>query len=187
MNRFSAPPVLLALILAASGGAASASPQTCSGADISIAGATCLGFFSGNLNGNSTSWSTVNSDLSPWSVPVSGAAAADHMLDNLSLNNATHTINFSQMLYGDTVVGIHYGNVGFANNVTAFYRFDAGQGIDQFTTTYASLSNATLYLTSSKAPPSQQTSISVPEPDTSAMILGGVGLLGLLVRRRKPE
>jgi hypothetical protein len=186
MNRSMIASVIAAISVSATGGAALATPlPACSGADISVAGATCLGFFDGNLNGNSASWVDVNARLTPWSVILTGAAAPDHMLGNLSVGNATHRIDFSQQMYGDTIIGIHYGNIGGgANNVTAFYRFDAGQGIDAFTTSYASLSNATLYRTSATVPPA---SISVPEPATTAMLVSGLGLIGFMARRRKSK
>ncbi len=157
---------------------------SCSGADVSVTGASCLGFFSGNLNGNKPSVAAINTDLKSWDFSLSSAVNSSFMLSNLGTNNQTHTINFDQMLYGDTIVGIHYGNVTGANgvksnNVTAFYRFDAGTtGLDSFTTKFASLSNATLYLTHA-APTSP-----VPEPATYGMLLTGMGLLGFIGRRK---
>lgn len=175
------------MLLAMGGTAGAANPHnstpvlvSCSGADISIAGATCLGFFSGNLNGNSPSINDVNSALAPWNFTLTEAVNSSSMLSGL---NGT-TVNFSQQLYGDTIVGMHFGNVKGANgvksnNVTAFYRFDAGNttGIDSFTTTFGSLSNATLYTTGTPGV--------VPEPETYAMLMAGLGLLGFMARRRQ--
>lgn len=173
-------------LLAGTGMATAANSHTtpilasCSGADISVAGATCLGFFSGNLNGNSPTVGNVNNALAPWNFSLSQAVNSSFMLSSL---NGT-TINFTQQLYGDTIVGIHFGNVTGANgvksnNVTAFYRFDAGNttGIDSFTTTFGSLSNATLYTTGAPGV--------VPEPETYAMLMAGLGLLGFMARRRQ--
>jgi hypothetical protein len=171
-----------------SGGSTTPVLATCSGTNISVAGASCLGFFSGNLNGNNPSLSAINTDLASWGVNLTSAVASSSMLSNLSSNNASHTIDFTQQLYGTTIIGIHYGNVTGANgvtsnNVTAFYRFDAGNttGIDSFTTSFASLSNATLYSTG-LAPVA-----AVPEPGTYAMLLAGLGLMGFVARRRQQK
>ena len=158
---------------------------TCAASNISVSGARCIGFASGNLNGNNPSIGDINQLLGGWGVHLNSAVASSAMLSGLSGGT---TINFTQQLYGDTIVGIHYGNVvdasgNKANNVTAFYRFDAGQGagIDSFTTTFDSLSNATLYSTG-KAPV-----LTVPEPSTYAMMFAGLGLMGLVARRRKQQ
>jgi hypothetical protein len=157
---------------------------SCSGTDISVAGASCVGFFSGNLNGNNPSLSGVNAALAGWNVHLNSAVASSSMLSGLTGN----TINFTQQLYGTTIVGIHYGNVTGANgvtsnNVTAFYSFDAGNGagVDSFTTSLGSLSNATVYSTG-LAPVA-----AVPEPGTYAMMLAGLGLMGVVSRRRKQK
>lgn len=183
-----------ALVLALSSGLASAAGgstpvlASCSGSDISVAGATCLGFFSGNLNGNSASLSAVNTNLATWGVNLTSAATSGSMLTDLGVNNPSRTIDFTQQLYGETIIGVHYGKVTDANgvtdnNVTAFYRFDAGNttGINSFTTSFAAVSNATLYATA-LAPIA-----AVPEPGTYAMLLAGLGMMGFVARRRKQK
>jgi len=159
-------------------------PSTsCAGASISVAGASCIGFIGGNLNGNKPSLTEINSNLGVWGVHLTQAVASSSMLSGLTGN----TINFAQQLYGDTIVSIHYGNVTDVlghklTNVTAFYRFDAGQGagVDSFTTAFNSLSNATLYSTGKAV-------TAVPEAETYAMMLAGLGLMGVLARRRKQK
>lgn len=164
------------------GGSTPVIAAACAASDISITGASCIGFISGNLNGNKPSLATINNNLGAWGVHLSAPVASSSMLSGLSGT----TINFGQQLYGETIVGMHYGNVIDAlghksNDVTAFYRFDAGNGagVDTFTTKYGSLSNATLYSTG-LAP----MMAAVPEADTYAMLLAGLGLMGFVARRR---
>jgi hypothetical protein len=160
-----------------------AASTSCAGASISVSGASCIGFISGNLNGNKPSLTEINDNLGVWGVHLTQAVASTSMLSGLTGN----TINFAQQLYGDTIISIHYGNVTDVlghklNNVTAFYRFDAGQGagVDSFTTAFNSLSNATLYSTGTAVAP-------VPEAETYAMMIAGLGLIGLIARRRKQK
>ena len=153
----------------------------CAGSDIDVAGASCIGFIDGNLNGNNPSLAEINLNLAVWGVNLTSAVPLTSMLPDLTGGT---TINFSQMLYGDTIVGIHFGNVKDAfgtksNNVTAFYRFDAGAGLDSFTTKFDSLSNATLYSSGDVTP--------VPEAEIYAMMLAGLGLMGVAARRRKQK
>lgn len=160
-------------------------PSTsCAGASISVAGASCIGFISGNLNGNKPSLTEINQNLGVWGVNLTSAVAPSSMLSGLTGN----TVNFKQQLYGDTIVSIHYGNVTDVlghklNDVTAFYRFDAGHGagVDSFTTAFSSLSNATLYSTG------KAMTTPVPEAETYAMMLAGLGLMGIVARRRKQK
>lgn len=167
------------------GGSTPVIAAACAASDISIVGASCIGFIDGNLNGNSPSLTAINSNLGVWGVHLTAPVAAASMLSGL---NGT-TINFGQQLYGETIVGMHYGNVidalgNKSNDVTAFYRFNAGNGIgvDLFTTKYGSLSNATLYSTG-HAP----VVAAVPEPGTYAMLLAGLGLMGFVARRRQQK
>ena len=148
-----------------------------------LPGASCIGFIDGNLNGNKPSLAEINLNLAVWGVNLTSAVPSTSMLSGLKGT----TINFSQQLYGDTIVGMHFGNVEDAagtksNNVTAFYRFDAGNGmgLDSFTTKFSSLSNATLYSTGTAVTP-------VPEAETYAMMIAGLGLMGVVARRRKQK
>lgn len=185
--KFASVAVALGMVLAS--GTAAAGGLACAGSSIEIIVAgksvpvTCLGYFDGNLNGNPTTWKTVSEDLSSWKVSVTGPAAESNMLSGLS---GTDSFKFNQTLYGDTVIGVHYGvikegtgkNAIKENDLTAFYRFDAGTaGVLSITNKVDSISNATLYRTGLAAP--------VPEPETYAMLLAGLGMVGLIARRRK--
>jgi len=99
-----------------------------------------------------------------------------------SIPSSTHIIDFGQMMYGLTYIGFHAGGAG--GGTTSFYKFDAGAGMSSFTWVNTSdfpSSGAILYLTGK--PPVE----SVPEPASWAMMLGGFGTIGGVLRsRRKP-
>lgn len=186
--KFASTTLALSLMLAS--GMAAASDPKCSGASIEVivggktVPVTCLGYFDGNLNGNSNTWKTVSTDLATWGVTLTGAAADSNMVSGLK--GATSFDFNNKTLYGDTIIGVHYGviKVGTGkdavnyNDLTAFYRFDAGAtGLKKIINSVDSISNATLYRSGAMAP--------VPEPETYAMLLAGLGMVGLIARRRK--
>jgi len=174
------------LTVSLSSGMALADEPPCDPGGITVVGAgsvTCLGYFAGNLNGNATTWMTVNTDLAPWGVTLSGPVSPSNMLSGMS---GTGPFSFSQTLYGDTIIGIHYGAIknpdppppNSTTDVTAFYRFNAGTtGITVITNNIPSISDATLFKTGMPS--------TVPEPETYAMMLAGLGVMGMLARRRK--
>ena len=140
----------------------------------------CAGFYQGNAlnSGNQTALSLVNSILTS---PGWGLASVTGWIEKYDTNNSA--INFSTMLYGDTVVAFHWGNFpgGGAGNVSALYRFNAGTaGVDVFSITAGAqgLSNAAVFVTSVTA---------VPEPETYALLLAGLGLVGFMAKRRRAQ
>jgi hypothetical protein len=174
--------------------------RACGASDITLpAGATftsCAGYYNDNLFNNASN-ADIQAGLTALGAPAGifttfAAIPAANKLSNL--NGAT-VINFGQTLFGDTIVGVHFGagqgSPGFGKgppgpngkpknvDTSVFYRFDAGvAGISSFTLNYSASSNAVLFQTGQPQPP-------VPEPATWAMMLGGFGLLGATARRRR--
>ncbi|WP_422062107.1 PEPxxWA-CTERM sorting domain-containing protein [Sphingopyxis sp.] len=163
--------------------AALVTPATgCAVTDISPTAGSCVGWYSGNLNGGSPAMKSDSAEalnLLLGSNTLTGATLT--WLEDLSPLSG-NSINFAHMLYGDTIVSVHVGaangqptGVGYTS--TAFFRFDAGSGLDVLTFNRAGLSNARLYSTG--------TVPGVPEPSTWAMMFLGFGLLGASLRNRQ--
>jgi hypothetical protein len=172
----------------------------CGASDITLgAGATytsCAGFYNDNIFNNAS-----NADITAGLTALLGAPPSSTLFTTFAaipagnklegLNGET-VIDFGQTLFGDTIVGIHFGagqgSPGFGKgppgpngkpknvDTSVFYRFNAGTtGISSFTLNFSASSNAVLL----------QTGTAVPEPAAWAMMLGGFGLLGAVARRRR--
>lgn len=139
---------------------------------------------SGNvINSSKAAQATVTSILANTFNVTSPTAVWIEKIDNL---NGSKTIDFSTPLSGDTIVALHFGNAnqstnpkGVSGNVTMFYEFNAGTSLDRFTINLLTSSNAAIYLTSPVITPS------IPEPESYAMLIAGLGLVGVVARRRK--
>jgi hypothetical protein len=94
-----------------------------------------------------------------------------------NLNGAT-ILDFGFTLYGISFLGVHYGG-GAGGGETDFYKFDAGTGLDTITLNRSSSSGAVLYDTGTSTP--------VPEPVSWALMLGGFGAIGGMMRARRRE
>lgn len=144
-------------------------------------GATaCAGYFEGNLiNGSPTDTANAQATIAglPGGLSWDGSWGA---VDATKIESLTgNVLDFGQTLYGLTVIGSHFGNIGGdAGNVSAFWLFDFGtQGANSVTLPNPEgFSNAAIYLTGD-AP-------AVPEPATWAMMLLGFGIAGYAMRRR---
>ncbi|MEF7614569.1 PEP-CTERM sorting domain-containing protein [Aquincola sp. MAHUQ-54] len=146
----------------------------CSVTDISPQAAACAGFYDGNLlNNNAANVQAQKDALASLGLAWDGNFTAAEKLTGL---NGSHTVDFASLLNGTTYVGMHFGNgQGGPGQATAFYRFEAGTNLDTFTLAYNASSNVVLYATG-PAP--------VPEPGTYAMLLAGLGFVGLMTLRR---
>lgn len=146
----------------------------CSATDLTPAAEACAGFYAGNLlNGSPTGLAAQVSALADLGFSWDGDFNAVEKISNL---NGAQTVDFSTLLQGISYVAFHFGNgQGGPGNATAFYRLDAGAGLDSFTLTYNASSNAVLY----------QTAPQVPEPAAYSLMLAGLGVLAWVTRRRR--
>jgi len=163
----------------------------CSNNDITFNGTShasaCAGFYPGNVvNGAPANNATLTSALASLGFTYGG----DN--DGIEQFSGSSTVNFATLLFGQTIIAVHYGNgvgsPGRPNNSTqgdgddtAFYLFNAGTiGLDTFTLAFNAASTVTLFQTGSPPPPP-----GVPEPATWAMMLMGFGAAGTALRRSR--
>ncbi len=154
---------------------ATAAVVACSVTDLTPPAQACAGFFAGNLiNGSPSGIAAQQSALASLGFTWDGTT----VLETLSPLNSSLTVDFATLLQGISYIGIHFGasSPGTVDS-TAFYRVDAGTGLDVIGLRYTASSNARLYSTT-------PTTV-VPEPATWAMMLAGMGLAGAAMRRRK--
>jgi hypothetical protein len=171
------------------GGAGStpSSPVACSVNDISLAALACSGFYAGNLLDNADVAEQITGLKAigfTWDGDFNGLVAAGQKFD---AKGAT-TLNFTQPLSGLTVLGIHFGGGGpdGVGNGTAFYLLDAGTALKAIDLAYHGSSGVVIYSTGHHvAPPTDPVNGAVPEPASWAMMIGGFGMVGATLRRRR--
>lgn len=144
-------------------------------------------------NGNILSSSPANvAEIQTALVALGVSSPTGAWLEKIDNNGGSSTVDFSTLLFGPTIVGIHFGGGArpagggskiFATGTgggTAFYLFDAGTaGVDTFGLNLTASSGVALFQTSS--PP---TVSAVPEPEIFAMLALGLGVIGWAARRK---
>jgi hypothetical protein len=157
-------------------GTAAQAATACGLGDLGPSALACSGFYDGNLL-NNAHVSEQQAALAALGFTWDGNWNAVEKVENL---NGSHTVDFSTLLQGVSFVAFHFGNgQGGPGQATAFYKIDAGAGLDTLTLNYNASSNAVLYSTTPGG--------GVPEPATWAMMIAGFGLAGAALRRRRAQ
>lgn len=148
----------------------------CAATNVSPTASACSGWWAGNLL--------------PEGGPITNDAKAAlallgfnwdkvTIIQKISAGNSAGIIDFTGILSGKTIIGVHRGGNGTAGdpgNATAFFRWDNLSPTDKVQLNLSGLSSQTLYITTFAA---------VPEPATWLLMIAGVGLVGWQLRRRR--
>lgn len=170
----------LAFALPAANAQASTVPTSCQsyGTTVVNGAINCAGFYSGNVfSGNATNVATQQAAVSYLGGSFDGNWGAVPSTTSLTGGNM---ISFGQTLYGQNIVGVHFGNIaGPEQNVSVFWLFDFGNaganGVTLVNT--QGFSNAQLYKVNSP----------VPEPATWALLIVALGGIGGVMRMRRKQ
>lgn len=152
----------------------------CAVTDITVNAQDCRGFYGDQwLSGNAGDVAVQVEALSQLGFAWDGVTTV--VPDNQSGLGGATLLNFAVPLTGISYIGIHYGG-GAASPVpgqdtTAFYRLDAGAGLDSLTLSFGASSDIKVY----------STVPAVPEPETYALMLAGLGVVGFVARRRNRQ
>ena len=155
--------------------AASAQAATvCKTSDLTSGAVACAGFYNKNVLNNKAE----NIEIQKVALKSLGFVwdGDFNAVEKIELGGSKNA-DFATLLQGVTYVAFHFGNGnGGPGNATAFYKLDAGTGLDVINLFYKASSNAVLYSTT----PTFQSA--VPEPATWAMMIIGFGAVGSMVR-----
>jgi hypothetical protein len=160
--------------IAISSPASAANGDFIGGCDVSITdpdAVACQGYYSGNiLDGSPADITNQQNAIASlpgaftWDGDWSGLVAAGNSIGSLT---NTNQIDFGQTLFGETIIGAHFGNIedNLGNTGADFVTLENIRGF----------SNAALYTTG----------VGVPEPASWAMMLLGFGAIGFAMRRTR--
>lgn len=181
MKRITLSMLAAGAALAAISAPAQAVVPVCSVNDLSPAAVACTGFFAGQqLGGNNKTFQ--EQQLAALGLVIDLDPIFGSLL-NISGLGGAHSVSNNVMLYGDTYIGMHFGNgQGGPGNATAFYKLNGGVNgfnLNTLTWAYNASSDLILYSTGNPPPPP-----AVPEPASWAMLIAGLGAVGFAMRRK---